>query len=219
MSVPDHPAPLLAALSTGQLLAAQEAERARIARDLHDELGQLLTALHLSAGALAQAVQDPAQQDLACDVLALTEEALDQVRRLAHRLHPPQLEGLGLAAALQALCQTLSRHGATCVHFSLAAVVPRAAAEVELAAYRIAQEAISNALRHGQPTQVRLHLSVQEGLLQLQVEDDGHGYDIDAAPGFGRQAMRARAAALGGTVQESSARTGTCLIVRLPLHA
>lgn len=89
---------------------------------------------------------------------------------------------------------------------------------MELAAYRIAQEAVSNALRHGQAGCVRLHLSIARGVLQLQVDDDGRGHDPDAAPGFGRLAMRERAAALGGTLQETSAATGTRVIARLPLQ-
>ncbi|AER55260.1 sensor histidine kinase [Pseudoxanthomonas spadix] len=219
MSASGHPTPSPPALPTRQRLAVQEAERARIARDLHDELGQLLTALRLSASALAQTLQDPAQQDLACDVLALAQDALERIRRLARGLHPPQLDSFGLVAALQALCEDLSRRGPARLQLTLATPVPRAAAEVELAAYRIAQEAISNALRHGQATHVRLHLSVEASLLQLQIDDDGRGHDIDAAPGFGRLAMRERATALGGTLQETAAATGTCLIARLPLHA
>jgi signal transduction histidine kinase len=219
MTASGHPIPAGASLPTRALLAAQEAERARIARDLHDEVGQLLTALRLSASALAETLQDPKQQDLACDVLALADHALARIRGVAHGLRPPQLDSLGLVAALQALCEGFSQRGQVQLQLTLAAEVPRASADVELAAYRIAQEALTNALRHGRPTRLALRLSVEQGALQLQVDDDGRGHDTAATPGFGRLAMRERANAVHGALYETSSSTGTRIVAMLPLHA
>lgn len=199
-------------------LAAQDAERRAVARDLHDEIGQVLTALRLSASALAERLDDPALQDLASDILALSQEALSQVRNLARGLHPPQLEQLGLVAALQDLCERHSARGPAVLVLHSVAPVPRARADVELTAYRIAQEAVTNALRHGAATRIQLHVSATDQRLCVQVDDNGSGHDTGAAPGFGRQAMRERTELLHGTLQETASPAGTRVIASLPLH-
>jgi signal transduction histidine kinase len=212
-----HPHAPDTSLASRALLAAQEDERRRIARDLHDEVGQLLTALRLSASALADTLEDPRQQDLACDVLALTDDALARIRSVARGLRPPQLDSLGLAAALQDLCDARSAHGHAQLQLELAPALPRASTEIELAAYRIAQEAVTNALRHGAATHLKIALSMDADALRLQVDDTGRGHETSAPPGFGRLAMRERASALQGSLQETSTSAGTRVIAWLPL--
>lgn len=199
------------------LLAAQDAERGRIARELHDELGQLLTSLRLSLSELAATLDTPQQQDLATDLDALSAQALQTVRDLTHELLPPQLAQTGLAAALDALCQ---RHDARShVQCTLAAPddLPRLPDALELAAYRIAQEALTNALRHARARHIRIALHARADTLQLTIEDDGAGYDTAADAGFGRRAMRERATQLHGTLEETSSERGTCVHARFPL--
>ncbi|SEK49290.1 two-component system, NarL family, sensor histidine kinase UhpB [Pseudoxanthomonas sp. GM95] len=206
-------------LPTGALLDAQEAERRALARDLHDEVGQLLTALRLSASALADTLEDPRQQDLACDVLVLADDALARIRSVARGLRPPQLDSLGLVAALQDLGDALAARGHATLDLIAPSDFPRAAPAIELAAYRIAQEAITNALRHGHATRLTVQLAHTDDGLRLQVDDNGRGYDTTQPPGFGRLAMRERATLLGGSLQETATDAGSRVIALLPTPA
>lgn len=209
----DDPAGIVAART---LVDALESDRRALARDLHDDLGQILAALRLSAEALSAQLQSPAQQSLTDDILVLADEAVVRVRAIAHGLHPPQLDTLGLAAALEALC-TLQSRGGTEVCLHVGSPVPRANAERELALYRIAQEAIGNALRHGAPQRVQVGLDSDGGQLQLSIADDGRGHDLAAPAGFGRRSMRERVALVGGRLDETSSASGTRIEARVPL--
>lgn len=199
------------------LIAVQEAERARIAGELHDELGQLLTSLRLSLAELSASLAVPAQQDLACDLEALSAQALHLVRGMSHALHPPLLQRAGLAAALEAMCQRQDGRGAVRCTLQAPAELPRMPDALELAVYRIAQEALSNALRHARATQIEVSLLVRARTLQLTVRDDGVGYDVAAPAGFGRRGMQARAAQHTGQLHEHSGAQGTCVRASFPL--
>lgn len=201
---------------TAALLDALESDRRALARDLHDDLGQILAALRLSAHALAAQLQSPAQQSLTDDILVLADEASIRVRAIAHGLHPPQLDPLGLAAALDALCILQSRGGVE-VELLARPSLPRAAAARELALYRIAQEAIGNALRHAGARRVEVRLTAGGGEMRIAIEDDGRGFDVDAPPGFGRRSMRERATLAGGRLVESSSGSGSRIDASVPL--
>jgi signal transduction histidine kinase len=217
MPTPDRP-DVAPSAATAALLDALENDRRALARDLHDDLGQILAALRLSAHALAAQLQSPIQQSLTDDILVLADEAVVRVRAIAHGLHPPQLDTLGLAAALEALC-TLQSRGAVEVALQAQATLPRATPARELALYRIAQEAIGNALRHAgaRRVQVDLHADADADALRLRISDDGRGFDVDAAPGFGRRSMRERATLAGGRLEETSSGSGTQVAARVPL--
>ncbi|TAA28652.1 sensor histidine kinase [Pseudoxanthomonas winnipegensis] len=199
------------------LIAVQDAERARIAGELHDELGQLLTSLRLSLAELSASLALPEQQDLACDLEALSAQALHVVRGMSHALHPPLLQRAGLAAALEAMCERQDARGAVRCTLQVPAGLPRLPDALELAVYRIAQEALGNALRHARATQIEVSLLVRARTLQLTVRDDGAGYDVDAPAGFGRRGMQARAAQHAGQLHERSDAQGTCVRASFPL--
>ncbi len=195
-----------------------DAERRALARDLHDDLGQILSALRMSARTLSEALGEDPRETLADDVVVLTEAALARVRAVAHGLHPPLLASHGLPAALQGLADGVPR-GDVDVRFDADADLPRATPEAEIAAYRIAQEALGNALRHAGARCVRLELFHQGDMLVLSIADDGHGHDLSMAPGFGRTAMRERAALVQLGFDEVSSPSGTRIVLRLPLDA
>lgn len=199
------------------LIAAQDAERARIARELHDELGQLLTSLRLSLAELSATLTVPQQQDLACDLDALSAQALQAVRGMTHALQPPLLQQAGLVAALEALCQRHDASGAVRCTLQAPAELPRLPDALELAVYRIAQEALTNALRHARATQIQISLLIRASTLQLTVRDDGTGYDVGSPAGFGRRGMHARAGQHAGQLHESSDDEGTCVRATFPL--
>ena len=194
-----------------------DAERRALARDLHDDVGQILTALRMSARTLSEALGEDPRETLADDVVVLAEAALARVRAVSHGLHPPLLASHGLPAALQGLADGVPR-GEVDVRFDAGDGLPRPPPALELAAYRISQEALTNALRHAGARSVRLDLFCEDDTLVLSIADDGRGHDLSLAPGFGRAAMRERAALVGIGFDEVSSPSGSRVILRLPLH-
>jgi signal transduction histidine kinase len=193
-------------------------ERQRIARELHDAVTQKLFSLRLTADAAATlAVRDPSRavEELGT-VRRLAAEVADELRAIVVGLRPVDLAGDGLDVALRKQAELLDRvHGAA-VRFT-GGPVPRLTAAAEEAAYRIAQEALHNALRHGSPSTVEVRLGASGGAVRLEVADDGRGFDVGPAGAAGRlglSSMRDRARAAGGRLELSS-RLGAGTTVRL----
>ncbi|MEU8326140.1 histidine kinase [Nonomuraea sp. NPDC048881] len=201
-------------VASAQALAAQEAERGRIARELHDEIGQSLTVALLAL----KRVRDRAPAELA-DELGHAQEAirtsLDEVRQVAHRLRPGVLEDLGLTSALTALATDLSQTGTVEVTRRLAAGLPPLSSEVELVLYRIAQESLTNVARHAQATRATLTLTPDDGDLVLRVTDDGRGGIGE--PGAGIRGMHERALLIGARLSvHSPPGGGTEIVLTVP---
>jgi signal transduction histidine kinase len=192
------------------------AERNRIARELHDAVTQKLFSLRLTADAAATLVgRDPARAGAELDtVRRLAAEATDELRAIVVGLRPTDLAGDGLEVALRKQTDLLDRVHPPSVRFT-GRPVPRLTAAREEAAYRIAQEALHNALRHAEPATVTVDLRTADGSLLLSVSDDGHGFD-PAAPSrrLGLASMRERARAVGGRLEVAS-RPGGGTTVRL----
>lgn len=182
--------------STGRALAAQEAERQRIGRELHDEVGQMLTVVLLGL----QQAGHHAPPDLAADLQSLqdsTRTSLDEVRRIAGRLRPGMLEDLGLVSSLNALATEFTSHTAVRVRRGFAPGLPQMSRETELVIYRVTQEALTNIARHARASKVQLNLSRQGDGVTLRIADDGVGMrDAEAASGI--QGMQERALLVGG---------------------
>jgi signal transduction histidine kinase len=200
-------------------------ERQRIARELHDAVTQKLFSLRLTADAAATlAVRDPgrAAQELGT-VRRLAAEVADELRAIVVGLRPVDLAGDGLDVALRKQAELLDRvHGAV-VRFA-GESIPRLGAAAEQAAYRIAQEALHNALRHGTPSTVEIRLSVSGGMVRLEVADDGKGFDPTVSGGAGARlglaSMRDRARTTGGRLEVRSAPGGgTTVRLLLPVAA
>lgn len=199
----------------GRVVRAQQEERLRLARELHDGLGQTLT----SAALLARSLEEDADGTSAATVAALrrlVETALTETRTVMWRLRPVAVETVGFEAALQALVETFHRCHGVRVDVHLSGVDDLSPA-VETAAYRVAQEAMTNALKHARPTVVSVLVTRRGPTLTLVVEDDGTGFDPSARVGDcagGILGMRERAAALGGRLDLDS-RVGHGTTVRL----
>jgi signal transduction histidine kinase len=205
-----------------QLVTAREEERRRLRSDLHDGLGPKLAGAVLTIDAARRLIEsDPATADALLDrAAASVEGTVDDVRRVVYALRPPALDELGLIGALRQQAGALSApgDGLTCDVEAPDGLSPLPAA-VEVAAYRIAQEALTNVARHAGASRAAIRLAV-DGELQLDVTDDGCGLAPDAAAGVGLTSMRDRAAELGGTFEiERPAAGGTRVRVRLPLAA
>jgi NarL family two-component system sensor histidine kinase LiaS len=193
---------------------ARAAERARIAREVHDAISQHLFALRMIAAGMRRA--DAGNQQLQA-IERISEEALRDVQALLIELRPPSLDGAGLAPALQEICAAYHDRLGVTVDASLDDItVPQ---PVEHALLRITQEACSNAVRHGNARWLDVSMTRQDGYVQLAVRDTGTGFD-PAAPhaGFGLAHIRDRVAELGGTVDiDSAPGCGAALTVRMPV--
>jgi signal transduction histidine kinase len=210
-----------------QVMSAREEEQRRMARDLHDGIGQSLTSLLLGLRAAAEVPTFAEARGRLDSLRGITTALLDEVRRLARGLRPSVLDDLGLAAALEHLAAEYTHaHG-----FAVDVVAPdlaRLPAEVETALYRIAQEALTNVLKHAAAKAVSLVVRRELGGssgVHLTVEDDGRGFDSDVrlqtpgtSMGLGLLDIRERAALLNGAVTiESRLGSGTTIHVYIPL--
>ena len=197
------------------VLAAQEAERSRLARDLHDEVNQSLTGIMLRLSVLAGDA-DPGTRAGLAEVRDLTEQAMQELLRLSHDLRPTALDDLGLTAALGARLDQLERDTPLRVERAIDAQLPALSAERQTVIFRVAQEAISNVLQHAGASTVRVALGAcgRDGV-RLWVSDDGRGIEASGAEhpeGRGRAGMtgmRERALLVGGTLRVLSGEHGT----------
>jgi two-component system sensor histidine kinase UhpB len=181
-------------------LEAQEAERLRISRGLHDEVGQALTGVLLSLNAFSSAVPEARRAELT-DTMDAVRSALEEVRRIAAELRPQMLDDLGLVSALTELAQTFTRRTGIGVESAFPVNMPRLSRQLELALYRVAQEALTNVARHANATAVRLELRQSASDLELRVIDNGRGLPASTVEAHGGlRGMRERAVLVDGSL-------------------
>jgi two-component system, NarL family, sensor histidine kinase UhpB len=203
--------------SAARALSAQEAERRRIAQELHDEVGQSLTAVLLDLKRAADCAPDPLRADLR-QTQETTRESLDEVRRIARRLRPGVLEDLGLLSALTALATEFSTHTELAVRRRFEPGLPRLSDEAELVLYRVAQESLTNAARHADARHVELALTRHADAVVLSVRDDGSGIG-HIREGAGIRGMYERALLVGARLSiEPGPAGGTEVRLRVPVH-
>jgi two-component system, NarL family, sensor histidine kinase UhpB len=183
-------------------LAAQEQERKRIARELHDEVGQVLTGVMLELEQAARS-EPQANGDRLAEAREAVRRSLDDVRRIARELRPEALDHLGLQSAVRSLCIEAGAHDGLRVDAELNLGDAEMSAEVELVVYRVAQESLTNVMRHSGASHVTVVLEGVDGGLRLLVRDDGSGLPPGAA-GDGIAGMRERALHVGGRLTFSS---------------
>lgn len=203
---------------TGRLIDAQEQERRTLSRELHDDIGQAISAIKMSATSI-EGEDDAGRREIVEEIVGISDATIAKLRDISILLRPPQLDALGLVAALRWQCERLFRSGQPALELDLAPLPERPDAAVELACFRIAQEALTNVLRHSGATQVTVLLAPRGDTLLLSVIDDGRGFDPDQTHGLGLIAMRERVAHLGGTFDiETVADAGTCIRACLPMR-
>src|SRR5215204_4414567 len=206
--------------SRERLVATREEERRRLRRDLHDGLGAQLAGLNVQAGTLRRLI--PGDPDAADDlVVELREElrsAISDIRRLVYDLRPPALDDLGLVEALRRLAERYgSKDEPLSVLVKAPEDLPNLPAAVEVAVYRIAQEALTNVVRHARARTCVVRLTVEEDVA-LEIVDDGVGIPAERSAGVGLTSMHERASELGGIcIVEPVPKGGTKVLVRLPL--
>jgi signal transduction histidine kinase len=201
------------------LVTAREEERRRLRRDLHDGLGSQFAALHLRADTLRALIpSDPAAAEaVAVELRDEIRAAVADIRRLVYELRPPALDELGLAGAMRALAAQRTSANGLQVTIDAPEPLPPLPAAVEVAAYRIAQEALTNVVRHAHACTCMIRLALADNL-RLEIKDDGIGLPAHQLAGVGLRSMRERAAELGGTCVVETARDGGAQVLAcLPL--
>jgi len=207
----------------GAITSAQEEERHRLARELHDDTIQAVIALKQRVQLIKKVVKDKKAHQSLDELESLSEQTVENLRRLTRALRPIYLEDLGLVTALEMLARETGDNNSISVSFQKSGQERRLAGEVELVLYRIAQEALNNVIRHAEASSAILHIDYDNKKVQLEVSDDGIGFQIpnsptDFAPSghFGLLGMYERAELIGAQLKiESTLGGGTRLIIRL----
>jgi signal transduction histidine kinase len=211
---------------SSQLINAQEEERRSIARELHDEVGQVLTAIKVELAVAQRAIEgDGGRPQVLQDARSIVDGALHTVRDLSHLLHPPLLDDLGLPAAIEWYLRGFSKRHDIRVDLLHDPMPERLTPETEAAAYRIVQEALTNVAKHAHATVCRVYVQRLPNTVLITIEDDGAGFDLTQAAqaadrGLGLIGIRERASDLQGTMRlESTLGKGTRLTVELPARS
>jgi signal transduction histidine kinase len=203
-----------------RVLSAQEDERRRLARELHDETGQALTSILLGLRGLEEAKDEEALRAAVTEVRELVRSTLQDVRRLAVELRPKTLDDFGLVAALERLTESFGEQTGIAVEFAPNVGENRLPPDVETALYRIVQESLTNVVKHARAGHVSVVLTQKNGSISVVVEDDGVGFEPARARdgGLGLVGMRERIGILGGSVTvESRPGAGTTFVAEVPL--
>lgn len=208
-----------------RLLVAQEDQQRRIAQDLHDHAGQMMTALIIQLAQLAARTErTDGQMARALQKLhALAQQGLDELRKLVYELRPSILDDLGLGPAIRSYVDSYLRPAGLQVDLHIGEMGSRLPADVETVAFRITQEACTNVLRHAKARRLELRVDRKAYVLLIMARDDGVGFDPEQGTKhkatLGLHGMRERAQLVGGTVQVLSVPgVGTTILARLPLH-
>jgi signal transduction histidine kinase len=202
------------------VMVVREEERARVARELHDDVTQRLALLSIDLGLAELAAPDGPQSEMMRRVRQELRRLSADIHSLAHHLHPSVLEDLGLAEALRSECERRGRQGEIDISLDLGPLPPVVAKDAELCLYRVAQEALNNAARHAGSGAARVVLQPIDGGLRLTVRDDGVGFD-SKSPKTGRSlglaSMRERVRLVNGTFDiDSAPGRGTAITAWVP---
>ena len=212
---------------SAKVLTIQDEERRRIARDLHDGVGQTLTAAIMG---VSQAMSCPEPLPTGCqsglrDVEDLLQQAIQEVRTVSHLLHPPLLDESGLLSAVRWFAEGFSKRSGMKLTLELDEQTKRFGQDVETGLFRIVQEALTNVHRHSGAETVHIRITSKNGRLTLSIQDDGKGIPSDALQmtangrqGVGLSSMRERSALLGGTFHSENNSRGALIVVSVPLQ-
>jgi len=211
---------------TGRILSLQDDERRRIARELHDSLGQYLASIKVNLDLLSKTLSESPESALLSDCLSATEECLAETRTISHLLHPPLLDEAGFACAARWYVEGFAQRSAFEVDLDLPPQLGRLDRDVETALFRVLQEALTNVHRHSGGSAVNVLVRANDGKVRLEVTDNGKGIPPDrlyhlqndgSVAGVGLGGMRERARQLGGSLRVVPAFPGTTVILTIPL--
>jgi signal transduction histidine kinase len=195
----------------------QESERKRLAEDLHDSVGQVLSAIKLNLHRLDKIVAGQAKEPLLADTRKLTDECILEIRNIIHNVLPPVLTDYGLKEALEGLCLKFEQNTGIKVHCKNELDDVRLAPEFELAFYRIAQELFNNVIKHSEATIIHLTIAKEDGWLLMEFKDNGTGFNMsDVRHGYGLKNLESRVQLINGEINiYTKPRNGTITIIRV----
>jgi two-component system NarL family sensor kinase len=202
-------------------LHLQDLERRRLARDLHDGPAQIMTGIALLVGQLSESETNPSRKERLMEALDLAEQCARDLRSISYGLHPPLLDELGLEGAVRAFANGFQQRTGIALDLNVEKGLRRFGSELEMAVFRILQEALSNVHRHSGSPAVTIVLEHDEKTLHLRVRDYGRGFapgSNSGSGGLGLHSMRERARYLGGDVRIVSTAAGTKIDVSFPLE-
>jgi PAS domain S-box-containing protein len=211
-----------------RIIEAQEAERLRVARELHDSVNQILASVQMRIRRIETSLSDsgPSTREILARCHRQVITALEENRRIAHGLRPSDLDELGLAISFRNFCRDFKARTNINLRFSVKGFTERAPRDTELNLFRIVQEALANVEKHARARSVRLSLTRQQKAIRLRIQDDGRGFELKpslaqsrARGGIGLTNIKERAVSLGGTFEiKSTPGKGTLIVVRIPLE-
>ncbi|WP_377026771.1 sensor histidine kinase [Mucilaginibacter ginsenosidivorans] len=199
------------------VIEAQETERKRLAEDLHDSVGQVLSAIKLKLHKLDKL--NEGQNAMLADTRKLTDECIQEIRNIIHNVLPPVLTDFGLIDALQALCVKMNDNTPIQVAFTRKLGDERFGSEIELTLYRIAQELFGNAVKHSEASTIHVDLAKNGNTLVMSFRDNGKGFNIETVKhGFGIKNLRSRVQLINGKIDiYSKPLSGTITTINIPL--
>lgn len=197
----------------------QETERKRLAEDLHDSVGQVLSAIKLNLHRLDKKNENDSPTKLLADTRKLTDECIQEIRNIIHNVLPPVLTDFGLIDALQALCDKLGKNTDIKITFTKNLADERFPSEIELTLYRIAQELFGNAVKHSGASAIQLLITKEAGSLVMSFSDNGVGFDMDNVKhGFGLKNLQSRAQLINGKIHTyTKPQNGTLTTIKVML--
>ncbi|WP_139160052.1 sensor histidine kinase [Mucilaginibacter sp. NFR10] len=195
----------------------QESERRRLAEDLHDSVGQVLSAIKLNLHRLDKNCVSEVSQPLLIDTRKLADECIQEIRNIIQNVLPPILTDYGLLIAVEALCTKVENNTHIKVNFAKNFADKRFSNEIELALYRIAQELFGNAIKHSEATIINLNMALQAGYLIMEFKDNGKGFNMgDVKQGFGLKNLQSRVQLINGEINTySKPLSGAITIIKL----
>ena len=205
---------------SSQIITLQDQERRRIARDLHDSLGQMVAILKINLDRVSMiAALDPELAALLYESIALAQKMSTEVRTICYLLHPPLLDDLGLVGALKGLADGFAQRGGIKVSLRIDEKFVQLPSEVGISIYRIIQESLTNIHRHSGSSTARICVQQHSGYVQIEIEDAGRGMPLknESHLGVGLRGMQERATQLHGTLEINSTGKGTTVIARPPI--
>jgi len=211
---------------SGQILMLQDDERKRLARELHDSVGQLLASIKMNSAVFQSVPSDSPVAKAAADNAILLDQVISEIRTMSHLLHPPLLDEIGLPSALRWYVDGFSERSKIAIDLDIGGEIERLGSDMEIAIFRVVQECLTNVHRHSGSNRASLRLAKENGHVRLEIKDAGKGIPLEkqlalsssGQLGVGFRGMRERIGQLGGVLVVQSDERGTVVTATLPLH-